>query len=152
MASKIRALVIHTDGTVAAIELVPDDPNSDEPTYVRDIQQAVGGYFEHVGIRPDMDMWVHEMGAYLLPPNPVASLLTSLLMGGSMHIFGPVVVTGGDDGDGGTLGIGEHSEAVVTDYSKMLNGAVKEVVADNIHDWAVRALGRPVTAPKRWEA
>lgn len=70
------------------------------------LQSAVDGYIEAVVVSSDVVMWVNEEFVFRqdLLPNPVASAFYSSV-GGTRPIFGTVVLTGGTDPEGYTLGL-----------------------------------------------
>lgn len=133
--STIRALVIKTSGDVYAVFVDSED--------LTDIQAEVGGYVEVLAVREGMDVWVNDMGALTLPPNPVASLAVSMLGGIPRKLFGPVVFTGGHDAEGNSKDIGDGPETVLNDYARALSNTVKSLVSQDMHEWAVATLGRP---------
>jgi hypothetical protein len=110
---------------------------------ITDIQEAVGGYVEHLNVGSGIGAWLNEMGALTLPPNPVASLAVSMMSGIPRRLFGPVVLTGGPDVDGNAMDISEHAESALHDYSMALNSAARILVSMDMHEWAVATLGRP---------
>lgn len=65
------------------------------------LQAAVGGYIEHVTLRPRIcGMYVHDEGLLRdLPVNPLASSLYAA-SGGHTPICGPAVLVGGPDQEG----------------------------------------------------
>jgi len=81
-------------------------------TALADLQKAVDGWIEAIDISADLTMWVNE--EYLLRNelvlNPLATALFSSI-GGTQPIFGDVVITGGTDPEGETLGLAENDLA-----------------------------------------
>ena len=75
-------------------------------TELKELQSAVDGYIEAIDLNNDLTMWVNE--EYLLrnefEVNPLASALFASI-GGTRPIFGDVVITGGTDPEGYTLGL-----------------------------------------------
>lgn len=75
-------------------------------TALADLQKAVDGWIEAIDLNPEMTMWVNE--EYLLRNelviNPLASALFASI-GGNQPVFGDVVITGGTDPEGETLGL-----------------------------------------------
>lgn len=86
-----------------AVEVIPfiDDQ-------LKTLQDAVGGYIEAITLSDDLVMWVNEDGKMnRLPFNQAATSLFMKYRGGADFIVGNVVLTGGADADGNTLGINE---------------------------------------------
>jgi hypothetical protein len=75
-------------------------------TELKELQTAVDGYIEAIDLSPELTMWVNE--EYLLRNeliiNPLASALYASI-GGNQPVFGDVVLTGGTDPEGYTLGL-----------------------------------------------
>ena len=73
------------------------------------INRIVGGYFESIVQRTehgDIDMWVNEEGKMLgLPINTQATELFHKYFSNADVIVGDVLLTGGVDRDGNTLGL-----------------------------------------------
>lgn len=95
--------------------LIPQD--IDEATVIIDVptdnelgqlQQHVDGYVECIAIRPDLDMWANEEGKFRgdFTRNGRAQKFWDEVHGkGTDVIMGPVVLTGGSDNEGETLGL-----------------------------------------------
>ena len=101
-----RSLTLHVDGAVTLNVWTP----TGEDDLLRRLQQTVGGYVEVVRLTPAVHLWLNEDGAYRLPMNPYASALGQCYgLGSYDYYFGPAVVTGGTDLNGGSLelGVGE---------------------------------------------
>lgn len=92
------ALQIASNGEVVELDI---SENS-----LKVLQTAVEGYIEAVDIFEDLTMWVNE--EFLLrsepDPNPIATAIFGLV-GGNYTIQGRVVLTGGTDDEGNTLGL-----------------------------------------------
>jgi len=75
-------------------------------TELKELQTAVDGYIEAIDLSAELTMWVNE--EYLLRNelviNPLASALYASI-GGNQPVFGDVVLTGGTDPEGYTLGL-----------------------------------------------
>lgn len=78
---------------------------SDNDLVLKQLQSAVDGYIEAVPLG-DVMMWVNEEFIFRqdLLPNLLASALFSEV-GGTRPIFGTVVLTGGTDPEGYSLGL-----------------------------------------------
>ncbi len=92
-------------------------------TALADLQSAVDGWIEAIDLNNDLTMWVNE--EYLLRNelvvNPMASALFASI-GGQQPIFGDVVITGGTDPEGYTLGL---TEVDLKDLKSMVEHAQK---------------------------
>ena len=92
------ALQIASNGDVTELDI---SENS-----LKVLQGAVEGYIEAVDIFEDLTMWVNE--EFLLrsepDPNPIATAIFGMV-GGNYAIHGRVVLTGGTDEEGNTLGL-----------------------------------------------
>lgn len=84
------------------------------------LQSAVDGYIEPVALG-DVVMWVNEEFVFRqdLLPNLLASAFFSEV-GGTRPIFGTVVLTGGTDPEGYTLGLSAYE---VSDIERMVREA-----------------------------
>jgi hypothetical protein len=73
------------------------------------LSEAVGGWFQSVPLRGELKdywLWCHEEGKIIgLAMNSVATALWILSYGPSDIIHGNVVITGGIDEEGDTLGL-----------------------------------------------
>ena len=95
-----QAVIIKTDGTKSVVEFeVGNSYNL--------ISQAVGGWIEVVGLdKRQADLWVNEEGKLKgLPQNPIATSLFMEEHGRMDVIVGNVIITGGTDENGDTLGL-----------------------------------------------
>lgn len=101
--SAFDGLLISTDGVVEKIHIKD----------YRDIQRAVGGYFDVVNVTRDTSFWVHDEGLLIrLPVNRRATFAMWKLdpeLVGQLILVGPVLVSGGTDDDGNTLSIGSEA-------------------------------------------
>lgn len=106
--------VIRTTGAVELHE-VSEEAESDFLT------EAVGGWFQCVPLERNLRgfyLWCNEEGKLEdLPINPVATGLWIISYGPTDTICGDVVITGGVDGNGDTLGL---SEAEIDKLEKFL--------------------------------
>lgn len=105
----IPAVVVHTNGTTEIINL---------DTGYKAIQGVVGGCFDVVSSETGKtSFWVHDEGKLIgLEPNVVATKILWDLnpaFDGRDYLAGTVLITGGADDEGETLGVGvEGLEAV----------------------------------------
>lgn len=98
--------VIKIDGVV---EL--HDVSTDAEEESKFLSDAVGGWFQCVPLRAEMDgfyLWCNEEGKLDgLALNPVATGLWVMSYGPSDIICGDIVITGGVDEEGETLGLSD---------------------------------------------
>jgi hypothetical protein len=106
------ALQIASNGNVTELDIAENS--------LKVLQTAVDGYIEAVDIFEDLTMWVNE--EFLLrsepDPNDIATAIFSMI-GGNYAIHGTVVLTGGTDEEGNTLGlspdIAEELKIIIAD-------------------------------------
>ena len=93
------ALALYTDGEISRFAIQEDE--------LEVLQGIVGGWVQCVTLRPDLSLWCNDEGKLLqLPPNPLAQAVWDKHFGeGTDVIVGNVVLLGGSDDDGETLGI-----------------------------------------------
>jgi len=98
----IRALRITTEGKTEIINLLPD-------TQLEQVQQAVGGLVQAIGLDDDLTMWLNEEGKTLkLPHNSFAQNLWDNKFGKDTdYIVGDMVLTGGADDNGETISLSD---------------------------------------------
>jgi hypothetical protein len=91
------------------------------------LQKAVDGYIEAVVVASDVVMWVNEEFVFRpdLQPNIIGSALYSEI-GGNRPIFGTVVLTGGTDPEGYTIGLSEADVAEMLDIVEQTRKAFTE--------------------------
>lgn len=98
-----KAVIIKTDGTKSVAEF--------EVGGSYDLlSETVGGLIECVTLRDKdfCDMWVNENGKFSgLEQNPIATALWVDMYGTTDVIMGDVIITGGTDEEGETLGLSE---------------------------------------------
>jgi hypothetical protein len=98
------AVALYTNGDVEVITLTLD-----LGTQINDI---VGGYFECITLRTEhgeFDMWLNEEGKLNgLPINHYATELFHMYFSNADVIVGNVLLTGGVDRDGNTLGLSQE--------------------------------------------
>jgi hypothetical protein len=99
--TKMKAVIIKTDGSKSVAEF-----NND--TCYDLLRTTVGGLIECITLRnvEFCDMWVNEEGKLTgLAQNPTATALWVDMYGTSDVIMGDVIITGGSDDEGETLGL-----------------------------------------------
>jgi hypothetical protein len=90
-------------------ELETIDFNGDE---LSTLQRCVGGYVEILRLSDSVTLWVNEEGKVIdLPPNRIATRLFRAVFKSYDIIVGDVVLTGGDDKEGNTLGLDDKAYA-----------------------------------------
>lgn len=110
-----QAVVIKTDGTKDLVEF--------EVGQSFDlIQKSVGGYFQVIGLpKSKTDLWVNEEGKIdKLPQNPIATSIWVDEFGYTDVICGNVIITGGADEMGETLGLSLEQVAKFMNYDREL--------------------------------
>jgi hypothetical protein len=106
----MKALHIKTDGKVSIL-------NFDKDTCYKTLSDAVGGLIECVALAKDIDMWVNEEGKNMgLDFNPHATRLFVHAFGVTDPIAGDVIVTGGADDEGETLGLSDERIDEITHF------------------------------------
>ena len=96
-----QALIIRTQGTAEVVDL----GTTSEESY-NALSTAVGGLIEAVDISETVIMWCNEEGkVYGLPHNALATKVFTRTFGHVDEIKGDVVITGGTDDEGDTLGL-----------------------------------------------
>jgi hypothetical protein len=111
-----KVLSITTDNTVEIKEV---DSIEYETLY-----EAVNGLVELVSINDDIDMWLNEEGKLIgLEPNILATLLFNKAFPTKDIIMGNIIITGGADDEGNTVGL---SDASIIDIFAMLQDAINQ--------------------------
>ena len=75
------------------------------------IHRMVEGWYECIDLSPTLSMWMNEEGKILnMAPNYRAQLIWDHFFGPRTDVIvGPVVLTGGVDDEGNTLGLGTEA-------------------------------------------
>lgn len=85
------------------------------------LREAVGGWFQCVPLRAELEdyyLWCHDEGKIIgLPMNVTATGLWAISYGPSDIIHGNIVITGGIDEEGDTVGL---TDAQVAKLEKIL--------------------------------
>lgn len=116
-----KAVIINADGEKSVVEF------EFKKSYQL-LSDTVGGMIECVGLgssivekQRNADLWCNENGiAENLPLNLIASAIYSDAFNGNNPILGNVIITGGVDSDGETLGLTEKQVAYWLDYNKQV--------------------------------
>ena len=95
----IKAIKLSTTGVVTELDLTNDA--------LKPLQKAVGGYVEAIELADDMTIWCNDEGKLNgLPHNPYAQHFWDAAFGRHTdYIVGDIVLTGGVDDDGETIGL-----------------------------------------------
>jgi hypothetical protein len=122
------ALQVKTTGEVERLDLAPDS--------LATLQAGVGGYIEAIDLAKDLTLWCNEEGKIIeLPHNPFAQFIWDMARGvHTDYIVGDIVLTGGTDKDGETLGLSEEQVEIV----KQTIDKVRQIVEPRatILEWA----------------
>jgi hypothetical protein len=103
----MEGMIIRVDGTTEIVTFTK------EASYEA-IKSAVGGWIECVSLRDDLDMYVNEEGKLLgLPVNATATSIWEAHYGPTDIIVGDVILTGGADDEGDTLGLNAEQLSVL---------------------------------------
>ena len=88
------------------------------------LSTAVNGMIELVSINKDIDMWLNEEGKIIgLEPNVIASMIFYKAFSQLDIIKGNVIITGGSDDDGNTVGLSDES---IQDIFALLQSGIEE--------------------------
>lgn len=108
------ALVIKTDGTKEVTLFT-------EGTFLELAQKTVGGWIQLVRLGDRGDLYLNEEGKLdQLPQNPIATALYSEEYGLNDFIVGDVIITGGANSEGETVGLSEEQLASLFDYNRQI--------------------------------
>jgi hypothetical protein len=108
---KQKAVIISTEGHKSVVEF-------EFGKSYQLLSDAVGGMIECVGLK-DADLWCNENGiAEGLELNMIASAIYSDAFNASNPILGNVIITGGADAEGETLGLTDEQVAYWLEYNK----------------------------------
>lgn len=101
------AISISPEGVVTQLNIAEDS--------LKVLQTAVGGLIEAIDIDQNLTMWVNEEFLFFSEPapNPIGTALFAHV-GGNYAIQGTIVMTGGTDAEGYTMGLSnEDTEALL---------------------------------------
>lgn len=106
-----KALVITSSADIKVIDFVVGDSYGT-------ISSAVDGLIECVALPSfGADLWVNEEGKMIsLPHNPLGSILWAKEYGHTDFIVGDIIITGGADEEGETLGLSDEQLQQITSY------------------------------------
>jgi hypothetical protein len=111
-----KVISIRTDNTVEIKEV--------ESIEYETLSTAVNGMIELVSINEDIDMWLNEEGKLIgLEPNIIATMLFYKAFSQFDVVMGNVIITGGSDEYGNTMGL---SDASIVDIFAMLQEGIEQ--------------------------
>jgi hypothetical protein len=97
-----KVISIRTDNTVEIKKV--------ESIEYETLSTAVNGMIELVSINEDIDMWLNEEGKYIgLEPNIIATIIWNKVFPNFDIVMGDVIITGGSDDEGNTIGLSDES-------------------------------------------
>ena len=106
-----KVAIITTEGDISIKE------NDNEFVDYETLSSGVGGMIEAVSMKK-FDLWCNENGmAEGLEINPIATRLYADAFGFTNYILGNVVITGGVDDEGETLGLTDEQVEIVLGLS-----------------------------------
>lgn len=101
------AIKISTTGEVTNLDLTDDSLST--------LQSAVNGWVQAVDLARDLTMWCDEEGKLVgLDHNPYAQFMWDTVFGAHTdYLVGDIVLTGGADDEGETLGLTDEQEQII---------------------------------------
>lgn len=111
-----KAVIIRTDGSKETVKF-------DQDSCYQVISSAVGGLIECVTLhdKEAVDMWVNESGKVIgLDQNPTATALWAEMYDLTDVICGDVIITGGSDDEGYTLGLTDEQVKFFMGYDRVI--------------------------------
>lgn len=117
-----KALQVKTTGEVVELDITADS--------LEYLQTAVGGWVQAIDIATDMTMWCNEEGKLIgLPHNPYAQFMWDKAFGAHTdYIVGDIVLTGGTDEEGATLGLSDEQTVIVRNIVKKVSEFVEPFI------------------------
>lgn len=114
------AIRITTQGEVTTLDLSAEDS-------LQVLQTAVGGWVQAIDLATDLTMWCNEEGKLNgLPHNPYAQHFWDTAFGAHTdYIVGDVVLTGGADEEGYTLGLTAEQEQIIGNVIRTVQGYIE---------------------------
>jgi len=90
------------------------------------LYEAVNGLVELVSINKDIDMWLNEEGKVNgLEPNIIASLIWNKVFPNFDVVMGDVIITGGADDEGNTVGLSDQS---IQDVMALIQDGINQAI------------------------
>ena len=115
-----KVISIRTDNTVEIKQV--------ESIEYETLSTAVNGMIELVSISEDIDMWLNEEGKLIgLEPNVIATMLFYQAFSKFDLVMGDVIITGGSDDEGNTVGLSDSS---IIDIMSMLQNGIEEAIKE----------------------
>ena len=108
------ALIIKTDGTKEVVLFT-------EGSFLELAQKTVGGWIQLVRLGDRGDLYLNEEGKLdQLPQNPIATALYSDEYGLNDFIVGDVIITGGANSEGETVGLSDEQLGALYAYNRQI--------------------------------
>ena len=105
----MKAVVIKTTKDKSVVEF-------ENSTCYETLKTAVGGWIERVSLG-DTELWVNEEGKLIgLEQNPIGTALWVEAYGFNDYIAGDIIITGGADDEGNTLGLSDEQVEYYLNY------------------------------------
>lgn len=113
--TNMTAIRITTQGEVSTLDMTTDS--------LQTLQTAVGGWVQAIDLSADMTVWCNEEGKLIgLPHNPYAQHLWDQAFGAQTdYLVGDIVLTGGTDEEGMTLGLTAEQEQTIRNMVAKVN-------------------------------
>ena len=116
----MKAAIIKTDYNCSVVDFEPGKS-------AKMIREAVGGLYDCISLSSTRDMWINDEGKILeLPFNAMATAMFHKAFQTDDYIAGDVVITGGVDDEGYTLGLSDEDVQFFTDLFEKLDKAINE--------------------------
>lgn len=107
------AITLTAEGKAQEVELAKEGR-------LDQLQGVVGGWVQAVDFTERLTIWVNEEGKLVgLPINPMATFLWEKYYGKTDVICGDVILTGGVDDEGETLGLDEETAKELREFLRM---------------------------------
>jgi hypothetical protein len=107
-----KALIINTDGSKSVVEFTED-------TFLKLAQGTVGGWIQLVRLHSKgIDLYLNEEGKMNgLELNPIATALWTDDYGATDYMVGNVIITGGANSEGNTVGLTDKQVQTLMEYN-----------------------------------
>lgn len=119
-----KALQITNSGLITVLDLSTGDS-------LYKLQTAVGGWVQAIDLASDLSMWCNEEGKMMgLPHNPFAQYFWDRVFGSETdYIVGDIVLTGGTDKFGDTLGLTDKQQEWILHFVTRVHQYVQPNIA-----------------------
>lgn len=113
-----RVIYITTDNKVELQEI--------ESIEYETLSNAVNGMVELVSLDSEVDMWLNEEGKLIgLEPNIIASIIWNKVFPNFDVVMGNVIITGGADDEGNTVGLSDES---INDVMALVQDGIMQAI------------------------